>query len=156
MNSLKKNELQAFIVKAKANSYVGQAQKSLSYRPFSHDIQFHEGSFSYLDSYFGGTDFLGQEVVYFEGKPVWAMNYYGRVLNSDLINAAKAGKVIMESLSKMYETGRFLGGYENETSLGRYFDTNEGDVFSFKGYEWIEVQGQKAYELVYHGGLIKD
>jgi hypothetical protein len=153
---LKKDELQAFIVKAKANSYVGQGQKSLAYRPFSHDLQFHEDPFAYLDSYFGGTDFLGQEVVYFEGKPVWAMNYYGRILNPDLIDAQKAGKIIMESLGKLYQAGRFLGGYENETPLGKYIDTNEGDVFSFKGLEWITVQNEKVYELVYHGGLVKD
>ncbi len=74
-----------FIVRAKAAAYVGQGPKSLSYRPGSHDLQFHDGDFSYLDSYFGGTDFIGQEVVYFRGKPVWAMNYYGRILEPALI-----------------------------------------------------------------------
>lgn len=28
-----------------------------------------EGSDPGMDSYFGGTDFIGQEVVYFEGTP---------------------------------------------------------------------------------------
>lgn len=156
MNSIKRDDLDAFIVKAKTNSYVGQGQKSLSYRPGSHDIQFHEGPFSYMDSYFGGTDFLGQEVVYFAGQPIWAMNYYGRILKPELISAEQAGQVIMESLSQLYTEGRFLGGYQHETAWGIYFDTNEGDVFSFRGYEWIEVQSQKAYDLVYHGGLIKE
>lgn len=156
MGALKQDVLQAFIVKAKANSYVGQAEKSLAYRPFSHDIQFHEGGFSYLDSYFGGTDFLGQEVVYFEHRPIWVMNYYGRILNPDLIDGSKAGKIIMESLSKLYVEGRFLGGFENKTTFGTYFDTNEGDLFCFKGYEWIDVGNEKAYELVYHGGSVKE
>jgi hypothetical protein len=156
MGSLEKDALQVFVVKAKANSYIGQAQKSLSYRPLSHDIQFHEGPFSYMDSYFGGTDFLGQEVVYFEGKPVWAMNYYGRIIMPERFTAEKAGKIIMESLGKLYQEGRFLGGYENETPIGKYVDTNEGDVSNFKGYEWIEVHDEKVYELVYHGGLVKE
>ena len=156
MNAMDNSELEAFIVRAKANSYVGEGQKSLAYRPGSHDLQFHEGPFSYMDSYFGGTDFLGQEVVYFEGKPVWVMNYYGKILNPELIDGQTTGRIIKESLGKLYQEDRFLGGFENETSLGSYFDTNEGDVSSFTGLEWITVQDQKVYELVYHGGMVKE
>lgn len=156
MSLPKKDDLQAFIVKAKANTYVGQGRRSLAYRPCSNDLQFHDGDFVYLDSYFGGTDFLGQEVVYFDGRPVWVMNYYGRILNPELIDAQTAGKIIKESLSDLYREGRFLGGYERETIHGKYIDTNEGDVFSFRGVEWIEVQNEKVYELVYHGGMVED
>lgn len=156
MNELDKRTLEEFIVRAKAKTYVGEGQKSPSSRPSSHDLQYHEGSFSYLDSYFGGTDFIGEEVVYFEGKPVWAMNYYGRILDPTLIDGQTAGRIIKESLSKLYQEGRFLGGFENETFMGSYFDTNEGDVLSFKGLEWITVQDQKVYELVYHGGMVKE
>ena len=156
MEYLDETTLNDFIVKAKAHTYVAKGEKSLAYRPGSHDLQFHDGAFAYLDSYFGGTDFLGQEVVYFEGKPIWAMNYYGRILNPNLLNAAQAGQIIMESLSALYKDGRFLGGYEHETSLGKYVDTNQGNVFSFRGVEWIDVQNEKAYELLYHGGLVKE
>jgi Domain of unknown function (DUF5680) len=153
---LELDKLHAFIVKAKANTYAGNGTPSLSYRPHSHDLQFHEGDFSYLDSYFGGTDFLGQEVVYCQGEAVWAMNYYGRILASDLINSSEAGKVIKESLTELYKLNRFLGGFEHTTSLGTYTDTNEGSVASFTGREWITRATIKVYELVYHGGLIKN
>ena len=148
-------QLNAFIVQAKAVTYVGSGAKSLSYRPGSHDLQFHQGAFSYLDSYFGGSDFLGQEVVYYEGEPVWAMNYYGRVLEPSLITAEETGQIIQESLSKMYEEGRFLGGFEYSTRNSTYVDTNEGDVTLFTGKEWIVRKGTRVYELVYHGGLVK-
>ena len=149
-------QLNTFIVRAKAATYVAGGAKSLSYRPGSHDLQFHEGAFSYLDSYFGGTDFLGQEVVYYEGKPVWAMNYYGRILESSLITAKEAGQIIQESLSQMYEEGHFLGGFEHSTGNGIYVDRSEGDVTSFTGKEWIMRENIKVYELVYHGGLVKE
>lgn len=145
-----------FIVKAKANSYVARAPKCESSRAGSHDIRFEEGPFSYLDSYFGGTDFLGQEVVYFEGKPVWAMNYYGRIIRPATYNAEMAGNAVMASLANLYQTGHFLGDSVNETPWGTYHDTNLGDVEHFKGYEWIVFDGKKVYELHYHGGLIKD
>jgi hypothetical protein len=156
MSDFTLDQLSAFIVRAKASAYVGQGPKSLSYRPGSHDLQFHDGDFSYLDSYFGGTDFIGQEVVYCRGKPVWAMNYYGRILEPSLITGAEAGQIIQASLAEMYRQGRFLGGFELATDDGTYFDTNLGDVASFTGREWITRDNVTVYDLVYHGGLIKD
>jgi hypothetical protein len=54
MKDFSLDQLNTFIVCAKAATYVGGGAKSLSYRPGAHDLQFHEGAFSYLDSYFGG------------------------------------------------------------------------------------------------------
>lgn len=156
MTNFSLDQLNTFIVQAKAVTYVGGGAKSLSYRPDSHDLQFHQGAFSYLDSYFGGTDFIGQEVVYYEGKPVWAMNYYGRILEPSRITAAETGQIIKEGLSKLYKEGRFLGGFEHSTGNGTYVDTNEGDFTSFTGKEWIVRDDTRVYELVYHGGLIKE
>jgi len=155
MSKVSVERLNEFIVKAKAATYVGGGARSPSCRPGSHDLEFHEGALSYLDSYFGGTDFIGQEVVYYDEEPVWAMNYYGRILEPAMITAAEAGRIIQESLSKMYEEGRFLGGFEHDTGNGVYVDTSEGDVASFTGREWITRGGVKVYELIYHGGLVK-
>jgi hypothetical protein len=110
--------------------------------------------FSYLDSYFGGSNFIGQEVV-FRQPAVWAMNC-GRVLEPELINARKTGQLIQDSLSELYKQERFLGGFEYTADAGTYVDTNEGDLSSFAGREWITRGTVKVYELVYHGGLIKD
>lgn len=147
-------QLREFIVEAKAATYVGGGVRSLPYRPGSHDLQYHKGAYSYLDSYFGGAGFLGQEVVYHEGQPVWAMNYYGRILEPALITAAEAGQMIKESLSRMYAEGRFLGGFQHVAGELTYVDSSEGDLASFTGREWIACGGMRAYELVYHGGLI--
>jgi len=117
MKGLSLELLNAFIVRAKAATYVGSGAKSLSRRPGSHDLEYHQGAFAYQDSYFGGSDFIGEESVYFEGRPVWAMNYYGRILDPERITAAEAGQVIKESLSAMYREGRFLGGFEQVAGL---------------------------------------
>ena len=148
--------LQQFIVRAKAASYVGGGAHIPSCRPGSHDLEFGEAPFAYLDSYFGGTDFIGEEVVHYQGQPVWAMNYYGRILEPARITGSETGQVIKESLSRMYQEGRFLGGFEYATVLGDYHDCNEGDFISFSGREWITQNGRAVYELYYHGGLIKD
>ena len=149
------DRLNDFIVRAKAATYIGSGRESVPCRPGSHDLEFHEGAFHYMDSYFGGADFIGEEVIYFEGKPVWAMNYYGRILAPDSITAEETGNVLKKSLSKLYQENRFLGGFETVNGRDRYFDTNKGDSAAFMGEEWIERDGTRVYELIYHGGLIR-
>jgi hypothetical protein len=156
MTTLSLTELHAFIVRAKAATYVGGGAKISSCRPGSHDLQFAEEDWKYLDSYFGGTDFIGEEVVWHAGNPVWAMNYCGYILKPELITPSQAGQMIKASLSRMYPENRFLGGFQFREGELAYFDTSEGEFTRFTGREWIERAGIKAYELVYHGGLVKD
>lgn len=149
-------ELHDFIIRAKAETYVGKGTKTLPYRPEAYELQYREDDLFYLDSYFGGSDFIGQETVYYKKKPIWAMNYYGRLLDPDAITASEAGLTIQESLTAMYKEGRFLGGFEYVTKYGMYVDTSDGDVTSFTGKEWIKRDDSLLYELVYHGGLIRE
>ena len=74
------NAFIAFLIKAKQNTYAGEGALTRSSRPGSKDLTFQEGSFLYLDTYLGDIDFIGEEAVWFEGKPVWGMNYVGRML----------------------------------------------------------------------------
>lgn len=147
-------ELNGFIVEAKSQTYVAGAKAQPSYRIGAHDLGYKRGIWRYLDSYFGGTDFAGQEVVWLEEKPVWAMNYFGRIIEPGIIDGTVAGTIIRAALSQLYKQGRFLGGMVFDHSVGRYVDTSEGDCTHFHGHEFILVDGQKAYELDYRGGLI--
>jgi hypothetical protein len=149
------HDLEAFIVHAKAQTYVGGGAFREPCRPGSHDVGFEDGEWSYLDSYFGGTDFIGQEVVWRSGEPVWAMNYYGRILEDSLIDAAKAGSIIKRALSAMYREGRFLGGFEWKDAEATYVDWSDGDVGSFRGFERIFMGREEVYRLDYGGGLIR-
>jgi hypothetical protein len=149
-------ELNEFIIRAKSNSYVGGGKALSPCRQGSHDIGYANDGWRYLDSYFGGTDFAGQEVVWVGEEPVWAMNYFGRILEPVLIDATSAGNVIKAALQYMYvEENRFLGGMDFDHALGRYHDRNIGDCAKFNGREVIVVAGNEAYELHYRGGLVK-
>ena len=53
-------DLEAFVVRAKGSTYVGSGSTAESSRLGSHDLAFHSDEWLYRDSYFGGTDFLGQ------------------------------------------------------------------------------------------------
>jgi hypothetical protein len=147
--------LDSFVVAAKRAAYVGNGERVESSRPGSHDLIFVRPPFSYRDSYFGGTDFLGQEAVWHENAPIWVMSYYGYITRPDLIDATRAGATIKAALSTMYEEGRFLGGFECTGPHGIYRDISTGGVAHFHGRETIEVGGVEAYALDYFGGLVK-
>ena len=149
------DELNSVIVRAKAATYVGNGTPAKSSRSGSHDLTWTEGDWLYLDSYFGGTDFIGQETLWFRGEPIWAMSYYGYILFPGLIDARRAGATIKAALSSMYKQGRFLGGFEWDGEHGKYVDHGDGDASHFRGRETILVEGTEAYGLDYFGGLIK-
>jgi hypothetical protein len=148
--------LHRFVVRAKQATYVGTGKQLLPYRLGSHDLQYDDDDWTYHDSYLGESDFIGQEIVYRSRTVVWGMNYFGRILHPERITSAQAGQIIRVSLSKMYTEGRFLGGFEHREGGFRYVDTSEGDVASFRGREWIAREAQVVYELVYHGGVVRD
>lgn len=147
--------LHAFIVESKASCYVGGGAKAEPSRQGSNDFVFEKAPYAYRDSYFGGTDFIGQEVVWENGRAVWAMNYYGHIHRDDLMTGADGGMVIRQALAAMYRQGRFLGGFCHEIGKYRYVDTNTGDYTGFAGEERIMVDGEAAYHLLYHGGLVR-
>ncbi|GLQ08887.1 hypothetical protein GCM10007913_08190 [Devosia yakushimensis] len=147
--------LNTVIVAAKQASYVGGGEKTASSRQGSYDLVWSQGAWRYRDSYFGGTDFLGQETVWLDSEPVWAMNYHGFILRPDLIDAVRAGETIKAALSAMYAEGRFLGGFRWLGAYGEYVDKSEGGVELFSGEEEIYCERTKAYGLRYSGGLIK-
>ena len=155
MREIDLTDLERFIVSAKAATYAGDSGRVLPTRLDSHDYQHVEGRWAYHDSYVGSADFLGQEVVYLDGRARWSMGYYGYLVRPDLIDAATAGRVVMTALSGLYREGRFLGGWQAAVEGFDYVDTSHGDVVRFTGLEWIERDGERVYELRYAGGLIR-
>jgi hypothetical protein len=154
MQPISIQDLINFILLAKQATYVGGGNTLLPYRLGSHDLQFFKDDWAYHDSYLGESDFIGEEIVYYCAKVVWGMNYYGRILRPEKITSAQAGAIIQQSLSKMYQSGRFLGGFQHTIGEFSYTDRNDGDPQYFTGREWIELKGEMVYQLEYHGGLV--
>src|SRR5437773_10500336 len=139
--------LEQFIVRAKQSTYVGGSRKLLPYRLGSKDLQFMEGDWAYHDSYLGVSDFIGQEIVYYQLKPVWGMNYFGVIIRPDKITASQAGQRIMKSLSSMYTEGRVLRDCEHQKESLRYGEQNTCDVRTCQRREDSSVEHVVAYEL---------
>jgi hypothetical protein len=150
--------LEKFIVKAKANGWVGAepgGKKIPSSRRDSLDITFESGEFFYQDSFVGLSDFCGQEHVCYRGEAVWSQAYYGYIVRTDLIDTTRTVEVLRAALGAMYRGERFLGDFEFLHGEFVYKDTNEGNYTKFMGVEEIRVRGEVAYRLQYFGGTVR-
>lgn len=113
---------------------------------------------TYHDTYFGSTDFIGEEVVYEKGskKPIWGMNYYGVTLDQELSEDI-IDKALRPALMRVGEDGvlpvrgpkHFINDDYEYT-----FDVND-DLMCFEGTEEIRKNGKLIYKLLCIGGAIE-
>ena len=82
--NISQRELSDFLVLANRSTYANKsAIKSEPLRPSSEDYHFELNDLAYHDTYFGGKDFIGNEIVYKNEKPVWGMTYYGYIIKQE-------------------------------------------------------------------------
>ena len=138
-----------FLLRAKHNTYAAKAGESASSRPNSHDLIYTEEPYLYLDTYLGGERFSGEEAVWFDGKPVWAMNYSGRVLGKQF-----SGDFLKQALLLVPAERPYRGPeHYREGSLSYTCQVN-GDPDWYQGYEEIRFEDALVYECYFHGGIV--
>lgn len=150
--------LHNFLIEAKKETYANEnVEKVKSTRRGSHDYEYTKDNWTYHDTYFGGTDFQGQEVVYQqEDTPIWGMIYYGKTLDESLSEEAM-DKALRPALMQVGQDDVIpvRGPKEFENQGYQYTFKVTGDLTSFEGEETIEKEGNKVYTLKCHGGIIR-
>ncbi len=139
-----------FLMEAKKSTYAGKGPEAESSRPASHDLQYFEGDLLYIDSYLGGEQFSGEEAVWKDGKPIWAMNYCGRTIAEGF-----SGDFLKQALANVPFDMPYRGPAEYRNGDHLYKCTVKGDFHWFGGYEEIFNDGVKVFECIFHGGVIK-
>ncbi len=144
-----------FLLKAKLRTYAtGGEGNEQDLEDGTREMSYREGDFFYRDRYFGFNPFIGEEVVWRNGRVIWGMNYYGMVTDE-----SAQGKEIYNFLKKAVQRisaerpFRGPGEYHEEDFL--YQDDSEGDVNQFSGEEKILFHGKQVYFLKYHGGKVE-
>lgn len=146
--------LVAFIVKAKVATYASDGEAGETKLPDGgNEYTFIEGDYLYKDRYYGFTTFIGEEIVFLQGKPIWGMNYYGRTL-SRAINTKELYGFLRQAMKQVSIERPFRGPKRLEDGRYRYEDTNTGDTQDFQGIERIYYNNEEVYRLDYHGGII--
>lgn len=151
-------KLADFLIEAKKQTYANaDVKKSLASRRGSHDYEYSDGNMTYHDTYFGGTNFMGEEVVYNNGNtPIWGMNYYGVTLDDSLSEEA-VDKALRPALMQVGSDDILPVRGPKEYTNGEYKYTFscDGSLERFEGVETISKDSLKVYVLKCHGGLIK-
>lgn len=138
-----------FLIDAKKATYAGKGAETKSSRPNSHDLAYEKDGLKYIDTYLGGHQFAGEEALWDNNIPIWAMNYCGRVLSSEF-----EGDFLKKALLNVPENMPFRGPKEFTSGNFEYRCKVEGDFNWFNGVEEIFKEGKKVYECIFHGGLI--
>lgn len=141
--------LRTFLVYAKRRSYAVKAAEVAPSRPASHDYRVEQGPYLYLDTYLGGERFAGEEAVWRDGQPVYAMNYAGRVLHADF-----NGDFLKAALMRVPEDLPYRGPLAWQEGDSVYQCKVNGDLAWYQGYEEIYVRNTRVYECFFHGGLL--
>lgn len=150
--------IEDFLIEAKKQTYANEnVSKTASSRLNSNDYEYKKDNMIYHDTFFGGTNFIGEEVVYIDNKTYWAMNYYGTTLDENLSEEA-IDKALRPALMKVGENNNVIpvrGPKEFINDEYRYTFEINGDINCFNGIETIYKNNVKIYELRCTGGLIK-
>ncbi len=152
------NNIEKFLIEAKKQTYANSTvEKALSTRLNSKDYEYKSDNMVYHDTYFGGTKFIGEEVVYIDNETYWAMNYYGVTIDENLGEEAM-DNALRPALMMVGEDKKIIpvrGPREFINNEYKYTFEVEGNLDYFNGTERVYKKGVKIYELKCNGGLIK-
>ena len=143
-----------FLIRAKRDTYASGRGPDSSSRPSSHDLSYAEGDLKYIDTYLGGFHFIGEEAVWLGSTPLWGMNYYGKML-SDLIPEGFS-PFLKSSLMQVTDGAPFRGPSEFIEGDFEYHCSWNGNLYLFEGEETILLRKTAIYNLVFHGGEVRD
>ncbi|MBZ9621456.1 DUF5680 domain-containing protein [Clostridium sp. FP2] len=139
-----------FLCRAKKSTYAGKGAEIISSRPNSHDLQYEENNLKYIDTYVGGEKFIGEEAVWLDNIPFWAMNYIGRIIAEGF-----SGDFLKECLLLVPEEYPYRGPLVYQKGDYKYHCIVNGEFEWVSGYEEIFYNDVKVYECIFHGGSIK-
>lgn len=152
-----------FLIRAKKSTYANSTiEKVKPSRIGSSDYQYEEivnnKKYTYHDTYFGGTKFMGEEVVYCDSnKPIWGMNYYGVTID-DTLGEEAMDMALRPALMKVGEDKDVIpvrGSSKFINNGYTYTFKVTGTIENFDGIEQIYKEDNLIYELHCSGGIIK-
>lgn len=150
---MNKERLKRFLIDSNKAGYAGGKEKKwVKELDGSTTIPFETGPWESHDNFFGGEPYGGRTVVFYEGKPVWMMVYYGWVAEG--VESNPVYEVLRNALMQMPEDYPFRGPKEYKEEGFTYTNSWDGEVERFSGEEQI-TQGEKLiYKANYIGGFV--
>lgn len=147
-----KDRLIEFILRARRNTYASGGGKVTPSLKDSVQLEYTEDDFMYRDVYFiGNSIFNGIEAVYFEGKVVWSMSYFGDMKN---LTEDEADKILRKALIDNWNTTRLWNDVQAEYDNFIYVCKAKGSIDKMSGVEEILKEEEAVYSFTFNGGFI--
>ena len=149
--------LARFLVNAKRSTYAA-LDDAATLTPLlagSRQLEYRQDPWFYRDVYFGTAWFAGQETVYRESLPVWAMGYAGGLLAAPGVDGTEVYAFLRRALREVTPEDPYRGPRSFVDGDYAYSREHDGDVGRFNGIEVIHVRARSVYELRYLGGLLR-
>lgn len=146
-------EIKKFIIEAKRKTYADPDSKPNILPDSRKQFLIKNGQYKYLDTYAGSNPFSGEEIIYYQDKPIWIMNYYGLVLDPNT-SSEDVYAFLKKCLSNIPNDFPIRGPQIFEDGNFRYELKITGDLRYFYGKEDIYLNNRKIYELNLHGGVL--
>lgn len=150
--NLDERDFAQFLVTAKQRTYAGGTAAQKGNRQNAHVIEFAEEELIYVDTYFGGFHFIGEEVISQAERPVWGMNYYGKMLVDEIPEGFN--QCLRQALLRVSREAPFRGPGLYHCGPFAYQCSWSGKLKGFEGYEIISQNGMDIYKLLFHGGEV--
>lgn len=151
---MKIDSLRKFLITSNKKGYAaGDNVTSTKEKDGSKTITYKEGNWSFHDNFFGGEPYGGREVIFYKGKPVWIMVYYGWV-EKKIKDIDSVYAFLQKSLANAPDEYPYRGPKELKEKNYSYENEWSGELNNFSGKEVINVDGNKIYEATYIGGLV--
>ena len=154
------DELQKFHKLASTKTYASKDANVKSQRKGFNELEYKNRKFYYRDSYVGFYRSFGQEVIYYDDKPVWTC-IYGQGMKSNYHQfefAINTFNFLKTCLAKDEQITDFVprGPRYNENDEFQYKSDWIGDIRNFEGKEEIlkKANQQIVFTHIFFGGLI--
>lgn len=151
------SEFLHFLHAAKRATYAAQGDGA-SVQPLlpdSRQLEHAHGPYLYRDIYVGMLHFIGQEIVYLQGRALWSMSYSGGLLPGVAdADAAPIYRALRAALSAVPPALPLRGPQSFEHQGLSYRCSAVGGIERFHGQETVSRQGQPLYELHFAGGAL--
>ena len=141
-----------FLVEAKRRTSGSADSKPKQLDDGSKEYLVEMDDFVYRDRFFGYNPFVGQEIVFSGGEPIWSMNYHGKVTSRE---PEEVFSILVKALGLVEKKKPYRGPDKLEDGAWFYRFMSRGNINAFWGEEEILYDGVRVYWLRFHGGEIE-
>lgn len=146
-------DIRQFLYDTTQAGYGNPNTKSAKGEDGANIITHEDGSWRMVDTFYGGHPYAGQEVIYYLGKAIWAMQYRGWVHDAEL-SPGEVYNFLKKALLAAPEEHPYRGPQELSEGNLVYRNQWTGDIEGFSGEEIINENEREIYKALYFGGIV--